>query len=97
MSDKVMEKIGRQYVKLMAEKLMELEKEQKELAERIAQITGIEIEGSLVKDPEKVIRFLHELAYLIEHYYRLTKELEQFKQHFEAVSKAFGGEVKKDD
>jgi hypothetical protein len=95
MTNKVMEKIGRQYVRLVAEKLMELESRQRDIAEKISSMMGVDIRELLASDPEKAIRFLYETAYLVEHYYRLTKELEQFKQHFENVRKAMEGEAEK--
>jgi tRNA A37 threonylcarbamoyladenosine dehydratase len=91
MSEKqVMAKIGRQYVKLVAEKIMEIEKGQRELKELVAKVLQTQIENLSGENVDKVIDLLHRTEYVLDRYRWLTREISDLKQYIKGVLESGG-------
>jgi len=89
LTEKVYERIGRQYVRLMAKKLREIEEEQTKLKRGIAEILRYKFEDLVVTDLRKARDFLHEAAILIDRYRSIDEQLNDFKAHLEGFTDTF--------
>jgi uncharacterized protein YbgA (DUF1722 family) len=86
----VMAKIGRQYVKLVAEKMMEIEKGQRELKEFIAKVLQTQIENLSSENVDKVIDLLHRTVHVLDRYRWLTREINDLKQFTKGILESGG-------
>jgi len=67
-SDKVAEKIGRQYVKLVAEKLRDIEQKEAELTRKVAELLGTPFQELLETDIDRALKYVNELSYVLQLY-----------------------------
>ena len=88
--EKVMAKIGRQYVKLVTQKIMKVEEGQKKIRCEIAQLFGARLDELLSVDIDKAREFAYQICSLIDHYRQLDSYYRDVKAHLEDIVKKFG-------
>ena len=87
--ERVYEKVGRAYVRLLAEKLRELEENQAEIRADIGELLGREISAFMDVDPRMARDFTHQIADVIDRYIHAKAVYDDVKKYLEVLVRRF--------
>jgi hypothetical protein len=88
-SEKVMEAIGRQYVKTLLQRLEEIENGQAEIKREIAEIFNKQFSELFAKDVDRARGFLYELMNMVDHFIELDRLYRQVMDHLKQFLSKF--------